>query len=176
MLRRLLPLALLASLSSCGSFGPSPEWTPYEVTMVSDMRLWEVTRLAMEKSGFPVVHEGFEPKERIAISGWDMDLHPFKGRGFRERLHVRYERSAKAGKLVLSVRVEHETNQNLARPLDPGYAEWERGPDNTERARVVLQYMQGFLGTEFEVGTGRDPRLDIDVRANARDSSVAPRD
>jgi hypothetical protein len=177
MTRRLLRLALVALLASCGALGPSPEWTPYEVPMVSSMRLWEVTRLAMEKNGFPVIHQGFDPKTRTAESGWDLQLHPFKGRGYRERLHVRYETADSAGKLLLSVRVEREVNQALAKPLDPSYAEWERSPDNTGRARVVLQYVQGLLGPEFEVGTGKDPRLDVDVRASARDAdAVAPRD
>jgi len=177
MLRRLTALALLASLAGCGALGSSPEWTPYEIPMVSSMRLWEVTRLAMERSGFPVIHQGFDPKTRTAVSGWDMELHPFKGRGFRERLYVRYETAESPGKLELSVRVERERNQALARPLDPSYAEWEADSDNTERARIVLQYMQSLLGTEFEVGTGKDPRLDVDVRASARDAEeVAPRD
>ena len=179
MRRLALLLALCPLLSACSGFGAKPQWTPYEVPMVSTMRLWEITRLSMEKNGFPVIHEGFDPKENVAISGWDTDLHPFKGKGFRERVHVRYKRSENAGKLIMGVRVEREENQNLSKPLDSSYAEWESAPDNTGRAKVVLQYIETLCGPEFEVGKTieGDPRNSINVDGDARNADpTAPED
>ncbi len=179
MKRLLALLALAPLLPACSSFGPKPQWTPYEVPMVSTMRLWEITRLSMEKNGFPVIHEGFDPKDNVAISGWDKDLHPFKGKGFRERVHIRYKRSDNAGKLILGVRVEHENNENLAKPLDASYADWVPGPDNSGRAKVVLQYIESLVGPEFEVGkkVENDPRNSINIEGDARSADpTAPKD
>lgn len=120
--------------------------------MCSTMRLWEITRLSMEKNGFPIVSTSFDPIDRMAVSGWDRQMHPFKGNGIRERVHVRFRRSENAGKLVIGVRVEQEINENLARPLDPQYAEWTASDDNPERAKVVLQYLRSMLGQDLQIG------------------------
>lgn len=156
MKRLLIRLAACAALTAAACHVPQPaQWVPQEIPMCSTMRLWEITRLAMEKNGFPIVQQGFDPVEHSVVSGWDRDLHPFKGNGIRERVHVRYKRSENAGKLILGVRVEAESNDNLAKPLDPEYAEWIEAPDNTTRAKVVLQYLQSMLGQELEIGGGK---------------------
>ena len=36
-------------------------------------------------------------------------------------------------------------NKNLARPLDPQYADWEEARDSKERARFLLQIIKGSL-------------------------------
>lgn len=152
-MRRLITalLASLALLTACAA--PAPEaWVPADVPTVSTPRLWEVTRMAMEREGFPITRVGFEPTSRTAFSGWKMDLHPFRGNGYRERAEVRYEAGRKPGMMVLSVRVAHQNNMNIAKPLDPSYAEWETGPDNQERARVIQQYIRSMLGNSLDIG------------------------
>ena len=129
-----------------------PQWTPVEVPLCSTTRLWEISRLAMQKNGFPVVHRGFDPKTKTAVSGWRKDLHPFKGHGYRERMYVRYKSGESPGTLTLGVRVEMQINDNLAKPLDPSYAEWIPAPDNTNRAKVVLQYIRSLLGDQLNIG------------------------
>ncbi len=150
-MRRFLALLLFVSLASCTVTQPE-SWIPAEVPTASNMRLWEISRLAMEREGFPVVQQGFDPKTRIATSGWRMDLHPFKGRGFRERALVKYERGEKPGTLTLSVRVSQEINDNVSKPLDLEYAEWVPAPDNHEKSRVMLQYIRSMLGNQLDVG------------------------
>jgi len=49
------------------------------------------------------------------------------------------------GKFKIEVRVEREVNKNLARPLDPQYADWESGPDAVERAKFLLQLIKVSL-------------------------------
>lgn len=152
-MKRLHAILFLLLPMFCSCLGSPPEqWSPEDVPMCSTMRLWEITRLAMEKNGFPVVHQGFDPKTKAAISGWKKDLHPFKGHGTRERIHVRYKRSEAAGMLTIGVRVEQELNDNLSHPLDPSYAKWIEAPDNTGRALVVLQYIRSLLGDDLELG------------------------
>jgi hypothetical protein len=156
MKQLLLRLAACAALAAGACHTPQPsQWVPKEIPMCSTMRLWEVTRLAMEKNGFPIVHQGFDPVENSVVSGWDRDLHPFRGNGIRERVYVRFKRSENAGKLVLGVRVEQEANDNLAKPLDPEYAVWVEAPDNPGRAKIVLQYMQSMLGMNLNLGSGK---------------------
>jgi hypothetical protein len=108
--------------------------------------------MAMEREGFPVMRQGFDPRSGLALSGWRRDLHPFKGHGYRERVEVSYKGGEQPGRMVLMVRVAQEINDNVAKPLDLEYAEWVPGPDNQERARVMLQYMRSMLGVQFEVG------------------------
>jgi hypothetical protein len=151
-----LLLAILCSLGSACTVMYPEQWTAEEIPMCSSIRMWEITRLAMEKNGFPIVSTGFDPKEKMTVSGWDRDLHPFKGNGFRERVYVRYRRSENAGKLVIGVRVEQEINENLAKPLDPEYADWVEANDNPARAKVVLQYMRSMLGQELNIGEVMD--------------------
>ena len=152
-MKRLL-LALLSALSLLGScITSTPEnWVPADVPTVSTPRLWEVTRMAMEREGFPITRVGFEPTTKTAVSGWKMDLHPFRGNGIRERAEVRYEAGRKPGQMVLLVRVAHQNNMNIAKPLDPSYAEWEVGPDNQQRALVIQQYIRSMLGNSLEIG------------------------
>lgn len=150
-LHSLLSLLALLLLPSCAS-APPEQWAPGSIPMCSPERLWEVTRLALEHNGFSLLEQGYDPRTRSLSSAWDKDLHPFKGHGFRERAHVRYEVGEEPDTLLLSVRVEREVNENLAKPLDPEYAQWAEAPDNPERARFVLQYVRSLLGTQLELG------------------------
>ncbi len=142
---------ILGLFPSCAS-GPPAAWVPSAIPACSAMRLWEITRLAMEREGFVVLQRGFDPKTRTATSGWRKELHPFKGRGYRERVLVRYGAGAQAGTMKIGVRIEREINQNLSKPLDPEYADWGEAPDNTERAKVVLQYIRSLLGPDLNIG------------------------
>lgn len=143
-----LPLALLAS---CLGSGTDPEWVSAQMPAASDRVLWSVTRIALETQGFHVLTDGFDPVSREAMTAWQIDPHPFKGKGFRERAHVMYD-AAGPGRVELSVRVEREINNNLARPLDPEYANWASDPDNPERARLVLKQIQARLGGKAAIG------------------------
>jgi hypothetical protein len=146
----LLLLACLPLVTSCRSH---PEvWAPEEIPLCSNQRLWEVSRMALHKNGFPIVHRGFDPKTNTAISGWDEDLMPFRMRGIRERAYVRFKRADTPGKLVLDVRVEQEANSALRDQQNSASAEWVVMPDNLARAKVVLQYIRSLVGSSLEVG------------------------
>ena len=140
---------LFASLSSSCSTTKVNEarWESAETSSVSQHVLNEVVKLALAKSDFPVLGSGFDPVTRTMTSGWRTDLVPMTGRrtrGFRERAWVQYS-AAEMGKFKIEVRVEREVNKNLARPLDPEYADWESGPDAVERAKFLLQLIKVSL-------------------------------
>jgi caffeoyl-CoA O-methyltransferase len=61
----------------------------------------------------------FDPKTREAHSGWNVELHPFKGHGYRERAIVGYELGS-AGKIDLRLAPALETLDAL---LTAGEAE-----------------------------------------------------
>ena len=138
-----LSTALLLFTSAC-SAPLEKVWVEGEAPTVSRRVLWEVTRIAFEREGFPQVAPGFDPVERTVKSGWRTELAPFSGQGFRERAWVKYS-TTDSGKLSLEVRIQREVNKNLARPLDPQYADWEMAQDSTERARFLLQVIKGNL-------------------------------
>jgi hypothetical protein len=148
-MNRLLPFLGAAFLAGC-SLTPKidPEWVSDEFPATSERVLWQVTRMTLEKEGFPV-GAGLDPSTVIATSGWRLDLAPFRGQGFREQAQVRFER-LEPGRYKVEVRVRHEINQDIVRPLDPQYAEWEPAPDRTDRAHVLLQRIKSWMGTELE--------------------------
>jgi hypothetical protein len=139
--------ALLVLFGSSCSSTPDVSWVKGEASSASRLVIYEVTKMALEKNGFPVVGGSFDPVTRTMSSGWRTDLVPLTGqrtRGFRERAWVKYSGS-EVGKIELEVRVEREINKNLARPLDPQHADWETGPDSVERARFLLQLLKVSL-------------------------------
>jgi hypothetical protein len=138
-----LACALLFAASSC-STPQETLWVEADAPVVSRRVLWEVTGIAFEREGFPQVAPGFDPVSRTVTSGWSTELAPFSGQGFRERAWVKYSTSDTGG-LVLEVRVQREVNKNLARPLDPQYADWEEAPDSPKRARILLQIIKSSL-------------------------------
>jgi hypothetical protein len=131
-----------------------PEPVTAELPAASERVLWEVAKLALESEQFLVVVEGFDPKTRSATSLWKKDLHPFRGEGYRERVHVSYEPGA-PGRVELSVRVEKQINKNIAKPLDAEYADWHAAEDNVPRARVILQQIQSRLAPPPVVDSSR---------------------
>ena len=134
---------LLFVASSC-SAPPEKIWVEGEAPAVSRRVLWEVTCLVFNREGFPQIAPGFDPVSRTVRSGWRTELAPFSGQGFRERVWVKYS-TADGGDLGLEVRVQREVNKNLARPLDPKYADWEEARDSKGRARFLLQIIKGSL-------------------------------
>lgn len=149
MSRLALVLAFLACaslFSACATPRPGPAWVEDEVEAGSDRVLWEVTIIALEKTGFPV-GSGIEPGKLTAVSGWKNQLDPFRGKGFRERCEIHYTRQPDPRRYKIGVRVERDRNMDILRPLDLTYADWEAQPDNQERARVVLRYIKALLGT-----------------------------
>lgn len=144
--------ALLILLGSSCASTQKASWVEGEVTSASQHVLYEVTKMALAKSDFPVLGVGFDPVTRTMSSGWRTDLVPLtarRTRGFRERAWVKYSAS-EVGKITFEVRVEREINKNLARPLDPQYADWEPGPDSLERARFLLQLIKVLLHPTVE--------------------------
>jgi len=135
--------ALLIAGTSCRS-APESRWVEGDAPTVSRRVLWDVTRNAFEREGFPQVAPGFDPATRTVRSGWRTELAPFSGQGFRERAWVKFS-PADTGGIVLEVRVEREVNKNLARPLNMQYADWEEARDSEERARFLLQVIKGSL-------------------------------
>jgi hypothetical protein len=161
-MKLLVLVPLLAGLlfcSSCASSGAFPaEWQSDEIAVGSERILWEVTVLSLEKHGFPV-GTGVDPTSMEAASGWSNNLAPFRGQGYRERALVRYE-PAGQGRYKVEVRVEHQNNMDISRPLDARYAKWEPAADDKAKAAVVLQRIKSWIGAEFEVGAEREPGSD----------------
>ena len=139
-----LSAALLLFTSACSTTPQEKLWVEGEAPIVSKRVLWEVTRIAFEREGFPQIAPGFDPVKRTVKSGWRTELAPFSGQGFRERAWVKYS-TTDSGNLSLEVRIQREVNKTLARPLDPQYADWEEAGDSKDRARFLLQIIKGSL-------------------------------
>jgi hypothetical protein len=145
--RALAPLLAVLALAAAACFSaPKHEevWVADEVTVASDRLLWEVTRFSLEKGGYPV-GSGMDPTTLVATSGWKTSLAPFRGKGWRERAQVRYQRVA-PGRYRVQARVEKQLNMDVVKPLDLRYAKWESGPDNMEAARILLERIKAWVG------------------------------
>ena len=96
--------ALMLFVSAC-STPLEKVWVEGNAPAVSKRVLWEVTRIAFEREGFPQIAPGFDPVKRTVTSGWRTELAPFSGQGFRERAWVKYS-TTDSGNLSLEVRVQ----------------------------------------------------------------------
>lgn len=143
--------ALFAFLGACKSTPeePDPEWVTLEIQAGSEKVLWEYTVASIQKLGFPV-GTAMDEREQHALSGWKEALMPFKGMGHRERAEVRFE-ALGGGRFKVDVRVKKQTNENLAKPLDPTYAEWEWAEDDRDQAKILLQHIRSYFPAEIDV-------------------------
>lgn len=148
-----LGLAFLGLLGGCAATQAEPSWVEREIAAANDQLLIDCTALAIQKTGFPV-GGGIDPGRLVAVSGWHISLAPFRGKGWREQCEVHYARVG-PGKYKASVRVRHDKNDDIIHPLDLTYAKWLPEPDNTDRARMVLQHVQSLLGPGVEVAPSR---------------------
>ena len=151
---------LAACMQSSRNFGtvePEPSWQVVEVAAPSERILWEMTRLALIKLGYPV-GSGFDPTSLVASSGWRNELSPFSGEGYRIQAQLKAEPSA-AGRWRLEARVRKQVNVSLVKPTDASYAEWSWVPDDDDRARLILQQVRASLGTELDVQDARKPQF-----------------
>ncbi len=133
----------------------SEDWVEGDVTIASERVLRQVATLAMEKNGFPPGAEAANA-ERTVSSSWKVQLQPFKGEGTRSRAHFEYDEKT-AGVFHVSVRVEKETNEELAKPLELTHADWTSGPDDEEMASRILRYLQTLIGKEFQLSPEQTP-------------------
>ncbi len=151
----LVCLVWLPLLSGCHLFRSSkPElWEESELAVMNQQVLFTGVVYALQKEGFPV-GMGADAGRGHIETGWRVQQSPFKGKGFRERAHLRFEPAGDGLHSLVRVRVERETNESL-RPLVQGSAKWERADDQTDVARRVLQYAHSYLdpGTVVEEST-----------------------
>ena len=151
----LCPFLLLCACAMTSSSEEQGSWVSDEISVVSERILWEVTVLSLQKHDFPI-GSGVDPTTMRAVTGWRNDLAPFRGQGFRERAHVRYE-GVGPGRYEIHVRVEHQKNMDITRPTDARYAKWEPGEDDTVEASVILQRIKAWIGQDFELGERLEP-------------------
>jgi hypothetical protein len=143
-----LPALVVLVALGTGCLGmpePPAAWVKGDIEAKSDRVLWDVTRMALEKTGFPVT-QGVDPSSMSVTSGWDVELAPFRRKGKREQATVRYTRES-PGTFSVDVRVKREINLDIVRPLDATYAEWSPSEDNPGRAGVVIQYIKALLAS-----------------------------
>jgi hypothetical protein len=136
----------LALFGGCGSTRPDPLWVGGDLKAESERVLWAATRMALDKNNFPV-GSGIDEAHMTAVSGYRHSLAPFRGKGFRERCHIKWQNLGES-RWHLEVRVERDRNNDISHPLDMSYAEWEPDPDNEERARLVAQFIRSMLATQ----------------------------
>ena len=142
-----LVLALFAACSTTGAI--EGDWSEADITIASERVLRQAAQIALQKNGFSPGTATDEAHKTLS-SGWKVELQPFKGDGMRRKAHVQYDEKAERTWLV-SVRVEKETNEELAKPLDLASAKWESADDDTEAASRILRYIQTVFGAETSV-------------------------
>ncbi|MEM7306536.1 MAG: hypothetical protein AAF682_07695 [Planctomycetota bacterium] len=152
--------ALLLLTSACNSTPdePDPTWTEADVVAGSDSLLWKVTLLALRKMEFPESAE-MDRSQMKAVSGWKIELSPWKGKGTRHRAEVVCT-PVGPGRWTVETRVQKQVNQALAKPLDYSYAEWEWVADDVVAAQILLQHIRSFLDPQIELRERADDPVD----------------
>lgn len=141
----------LAALAACQTTPEHPEqWVETTAAAPTDAVLWELSLMAIEEQGFPV-GGGANPATMTATTGWRLSLAPFKSQGYRERVHLKLE-PAEGSRFKLALHVQRETNENLARPMDVRYAEWEPAPDDEAMAKILISKINARIGERLTVG------------------------
>lgn len=149
LLSACLAWALLVSLTACASMRATPIWVEREIEASNEQVLWEYALSALESQGFPY-GSGANPGKLEIISNWKKDLQAFKGKGNRKRATLRFERLG-GGRYSLAARVEVEINQDITKPLDPTFAQWEVGPDDQAGANILVISIVARTGVPLEI-------------------------
>ena len=146
---RFVALAVVLALSPACASGPDVregDWEEAEFTIASERVLRQAAQIALQKNGFAPGTATVEAHKTVS-SGWKVELQPFKGDGMRRKAHVQYEEKGERTWLV-SVRVEKESNEEIAKPLDLASAKWVSADDDTETAGRILRYIKTVFGPE----------------------------
>ena len=146
--RWLLGLVLCAALAASGCSAieksePEPAWQSAVVHAPSDRVLWKLVLQALQRMDYPL-GAGLDPGGMKVETGWRLDMHPFSRKGER-KMAVLKMKPEERGSWKVEARVKKQTNKELARPLDPRYADWEWEPDDVDEARVLLQHVRSAL-------------------------------
>ena len=161
-------LALVSLVCACqtGSEHP-PEWKTAELAPPSESVLWAVAGQELQRMDFPVGSDA-DPAQMVMLTGWRIQLAPFRGKGYRQRAEVRFEKIQAGGKSQVAknttpghyrveIRVERETNMDVVDPLDATRAKWEPAADDVEVAQIVLQRIRARIGDTLERTTAAKP-------------------
>ncbi len=148
--RAVLCLLTLCSATAClGAPKPKPEWVEAGVDAPTEQVLWNAALQALSKQDYPL-GAVLDRSGGQLVSGWKTSLAAFRSHGWRTKAWIQFKRVEK-GQYAVQVRVQKETNEDIIRPLDPTYAEWEPAPDDTRAARILMQTIRSYLGPEFEI-------------------------
>ncbi|HTF90258.1 MAG TPA: hypothetical protein VK843_17720 [Planctomycetota bacterium] len=149
--RTTLGLLFALSLAACQTGRVNqPQWVETTTVAPSEAVIWNVALLALQEQKFPI-GAGVDPAKREAITGWRNSLAPFKSEGYRQRVLLRLE-PLDAGKYKLLLHVEKDTNEELAKPMELAYAQWEEAPDDIQTAQILISKIEARLGGTIEIG------------------------
>ncbi len=146
-------LLLLLAVSACSLMGGEEvAWTERVLSSAPPRRdLLGYCARGMAQAGFPAPQT--DEARAAVVSDWRNELQPFGGAGRRYRATLEVA-PGENGATLLRARVEAQSNEELARPLDPALADWEDQLDDTTRARILLQHVITLLETSG-AGSGR---------------------
>ena len=163
----LLALGLLLASCSSNPFEPGePDgaWVESEVQAPSERTVREVLSSVLSDQ-FDHIGQGYDPVERRMETGWRTSLSPFKSRGYRVQGVAEWER-VEAGRYLVRLRVKRQTNENLAKPLDPAQAEWRWSADDELLAREALHHVVAHFPPDLSVDEPEDPEARIQELLN----------
>ncbi len=140
--------ALLFAACQTGRIN-QPQWATTTASAPSEAVVWDVVMFALNEQNFPI-GAGLDPGSRVATTGWRNSLAPFKSEGFRQRVCMGLE-PLDGGKYKLSLRVEKDTNEELAHPMELDYARWEEAPDDIQTAQILISKIDARMGGSLEI-------------------------
>ena len=151
-------LACIFLGTSCSSAPKEPEPARIQdfVVAPSERLLWDTTIQTLGRLGYPVGASA-DPNALTITTGWKNQLSPFQGDGFRNQAEVTMDFDPQRGGWDMEVRIKHQVNMALVRPLDPAYAEWEWRADDQWEAAIILQHIRAAFPAQAIFDAERDP-------------------
>jgi hypothetical protein len=116
-------VAAVLGAAGCTMIGEAPasRWYPTPPLTQPRKQYMPAMISVTERAGFTI--ETKDETLGTLMSQWRVSLRPQWRQGFRERVHMRIEETAKR-EPIINVQVEKERNENSSRPMAAEKAEW----------------------------------------------------
>ena len=140
-----ISIALVAPCLACSSVDKTGIGTRGFYSPSFDT-VWDVAEKALQEEGFAPDREASSKETKTLVSRYQVSLHPFYGRGYREQATVTIHQGTKdANRWSVEVNVLREVNSEMKQPTKAVLADWEDGTRNSQKESLIARRIEMFF-------------------------------